>query len=126
LVTDPVLLGRVLVNMVKNAFEATPIGGEVRCGAKRQPGPNCGGESEPRDTVAFHVHNAARFLPVVASRVFQRSFTPSRHRTRAGNLWHETGWASATWAARSASSPATDGTVFSIRLPLPAAVGAGI
>jgi len=127
LVTDPVLLGRVLVNMVKNAFEATPIGGEVRLWCEREPGPTAKGEPEPRDTVAFHVHNAAEILPVVASRVFQRSFT-----TKSG-----TGHGLGTYGMRllgerylggkvSFASSAAAGTVFSIRLPLPAAVGAGI
>jgi hypothetical protein len=127
LVTDPVLLGRVLVNMVKNAFEATPIGGQVRLWCEREPGPTTEGEPEPRDTVAFHVHNAAEIPPVVASRVFQRSFT-----TKSG-----TGHGLGTYGMRllgerylggkvSFVTSAVDGTVFSIRLPLPAAVGAGI
>jgi signal transduction histidine kinase len=127
LVTDPVLLGRVLVNMVKNAFEATPVGGEVRLWCEREPGPTAEGEPEPRDTVAFHVHNAAEIPPMVASRVFQRSFT-----TKAG-----TGHGLGTYGMRllgerylggkvSFVTSATDGTVFSMRLPLPAAVGAGI
>jgi signal transduction histidine kinase len=127
LVTDPVLLGRVLVNMVKNAFEATPIGGEVRLWCEREPGPTAKGEPEPRDTVAFHVHNAAEILPVVASRVFQRSFT-----TKSG-----TGHGLGTYGMRllgerylggqvSFVTSAEGGTVFSMRLPLPVAVGAGI
>ena len=125
LVTDPVLLGRVLVNMVKNAFEATPIGGEVRLWCERETSPNA--EAEARDLVAFHVHNAAEILPAVAARVFQRSFT-----TKTG-----TGHGLGTYGMRllgerylggkvSFTTSAADGTVFSIRLPLPAAVGAGI
>jgi signal transduction histidine kinase len=127
LVTDPVLLGRVLINMVKNAFEATPVGGEVRLWCERETSPTVEGEPEPRDTVAFHVHNAAEIAPVVASRVFQRSFT-----TKSG-----TGHGLGTYGMRllgerylggrvSFVTSATDGTVFTIRLPLPAAVGAGI
>ncbi|HJX62568.1 MAG TPA: HAMP domain-containing sensor histidine kinase [Polyangia bacterium] len=127
LVTDPVLLGRVLVNMVKNAFEATPVGGEVRLWCERETGPTAEGEPEPRDTVAFHVHNAAEIPPVVASRVFQRSFT-----TKAG-----TGHGLGTYGMRllgerylggrvSFTTSVESGTVFSMRLPLPAAVGAGI
>ena len=127
LVTDPVLLGRVLINMVKNAFEATPVGGEVRLWCEREPGPTAEGEAEPHDTVAFHVHSAAEIPPVVASRVFQRSFT-----TKSG-----TGHGLGTYGMRllgerylggrvSFVTSADGGTVFSMRLPLPATVGAGI
>jgi signal transduction histidine kinase len=127
LVTDPVLLGRVLVNMVKNAFEATPVGGEVRLWCEREPGPTAEGEAEPHDTVAFHVHSAAEIPPVVASRVFQRSFT-----TKSG-----TGHGLGTYGMRllgerylggrvSFVTSADGGTVFSMRLPLPATVDAGI
>jgi len=125
LVTDPVLLVRVLVNMVKNAFEATPVGAEVRLWCQREASPNA--EAEARDMVAFHVHNAAEILPAVAARVFQRSFT-----TKTG-----TGHGLGTYGMRllgerylggkvSFTTSAADGTVFSIRLPLPGTVGAGI
>jgi signal transduction histidine kinase len=127
LVTDPVLLGRVLINMVKNAFEATPVGGEVRLWCERETSPTVEGEPDPRDTVAFHVHNAAEIAPVVASRVFQRSFT-----TKSG-----TGHGLGTYGMRllgerylggrvSFVTSAEGGTVFSMRLRLPVAVGAGI
>ncbi|MGB8296357.1 MAG: HAMP domain-containing sensor histidine kinase [Polyangia bacterium] len=125
LVTDPVLLGRVLVNMVKNAFEATPIGGEVRLWCQREADPT--DHSETRDAIAFHVHNAGEISPAVAARVFQRSFT-----TKTG-----TGHGLGTYGMKllgerylagkvSFTTSAEAGTVFSIRLPLPAAVGAGI
>ncbi len=127
LITDPVLLGRVLTNMVKNAFEATPIDGQVRLWCERETGPNAGGAPEPRDLLAFHVHNAGEIPPEVAARVFQRSFT-----TKAG-----TGHGLGTYGMRllgerylggkvSFTTSVQAGTVFSIRLPLPAAVGAGI
>ena len=73
LITDPVLLGRVLVNMVKNAFEATPVGGQVRLWCEREAGPTADGEAH--DAIAFHVHNGGEIPPAVAARVFQRSFT---------------------------------------------------
>jgi signal transduction histidine kinase len=123
--TDPVLLVRVLVNMVKNAFEATAVGGKVRLWCERESGPN--GGDDPGDKVAFHVHNAAEISPAVAPHIFQRSFT-----TKA-----EPGHGLGTYGMRllgerylggkvSFTTSAADGTVFSIRLPLPAAVGAGI
>ena len=119
--TDPVLLVRVLVNMVKNAFEATAVGGKVRLWCERESGPNGG------DAVGFHVHNAAEIPPAVAPHIFQRSFT-----TKPGS-----GHGLGTYGMRllgerylcgkvSFTTSAADGTVFSIRLPLPAAVGAGI
>ena len=121
LVTDPVLLVRVLVNMVKNAFEATPVGGSVRLWCERESGPN------GSDVVGFHVHNAAEIPPTVAPHIFQRSFT-----TKPG-----TGHGLGTYGMRllgerylggkvGFTTSAAEGTVFSIRLPLPAAVGAGI
>lgn len=45
--SDAVLLRRVLVNLVKNALEAVPVGGVVTVGARREP-----------DSVVFTVHNA--------------------------------------------------------------------
>ncbi len=127
LVTDPVLLGRVLVNMVKNAFEAAPVGGQVRLWCERETRPHADGAPEPGEAVAFHVHNPGEIPPAVAARVFQRSFT-----TKAG-----TGHGLGTYSMRllgerylggkvSFTTSAEEGTVFTIRLPLPAAVAAGI
>jgi signal transduction histidine kinase len=127
LVTDPVLLGRVLTNMVKNAFEATPPGGQVRLWCAREADPKADGEPEPSDALAFHVHNPGEIPPAVAPHIFQRSFT-----TKAG-----TGHGLGTYGMRllgerylggkvSFTTSAAAGTVFSIRLPLPAAMGAGI
>jgi signal transduction histidine kinase len=127
LVTDPVLLGRVLTNMVKNAFEATPAGGQVRLWCEWEAGPKEDGVPEPSDTVAFHVHNPGEIPPAVAPHIFQRSFT-----TKPG-----TGHGLGTYGMRllgerylggkvNFATSAEAGTVFSIRLPLPAAVGVGI
>lgn len=62
--TDPTLLLRILVDLIMNAFEATPVGGKVvvayhREGAQRQ----------------FTVHNAGAIPPDIAARIFQRSFS---------------------------------------------------
>ena len=64
-VTDEVLLTRVLVNLVKNAFEATPPGGMVRLWHE--------GEAGRR---GFWVENAGTIAPEVASRIFARCRTP--------------------------------------------------
>jgi len=62
--TDARLLSRVLVNMIKNALEATEPGGTVTVGCQ-----NGAGEIE------FSVHNASAMPPEVQLQVFQRSFS---------------------------------------------------
>lgn len=61
---DPDLLRRVLVNMLKNALEATPAGGVVEVGVF---------ESEGK--VRFWVKNAGEMPEHVRKQVFQRSFS---------------------------------------------------
>lgn len=63
-VTDPVLLRRILVNLVKNALEAVPTGGVVTIGAWLDG-----------DEVIFSVHNTNVIPPEVQLQVFQRSFS---------------------------------------------------
>ncbi|MDE2490081.1 MAG: PAS domain-containing sensor histidine kinase [Elusimicrobia bacterium] len=65
LVTEPVLLARVLGNMLKNALEAEPKGAEIRLGARR--------ESDGR--FAFWVRNPTVMRSEVLAQVFQRSFS---------------------------------------------------
>ncbi|MCU0694360.1 MAG: hypothetical protein MUF54_23475, partial [Polyangiaceae bacterium] len=62
--TDPNLLQRVIGNMVKNALEATPRGGEVLLFAE-----DCG------EHVAFFVRNYTVMSDPVRLQVFQRSFS---------------------------------------------------
>jgi len=62
--TDRGLLSRVLVNMVRNALEATPPGGAVTVGCDRDG-----------DGVRFSVHNAGAMARDVALQVFRRSFS---------------------------------------------------
>lgn len=63
-VTDETLLVRVLGNMVKNALEATPEGGEARVSYDR-----------PGGRPTFSVWNAGTIPHDVALRVFTRSFS---------------------------------------------------
>jgi signal transduction histidine kinase len=72
---DPALLLRVLVNMVRNALEATPPGGTVRLRACADP-PSAGG----RGGVRFSVHNDGAIPLEVQHRIFVRSFTTKDER----------------------------------------------
>ena len=61
---DPVLLTRVLVNLVKNALEATPRGGTVKVWHERR-----------KDRRGFVVENPGVIPSEVAGRVFERCFS---------------------------------------------------
>ena len=71
-VTDPSLLTRVLVNMVKNALEASPEGGVVRVWFARDEG----------GAPVFRVHNAGQIAPRVEPRIFERYFSTKPERGR--------------------------------------------
>ena len=62
--TDESLLMRVLVNMIKNALEATPADGTVKAWVE-----------EFSDGCAFRVWNAGTIAPEIAIQVFKRSFS---------------------------------------------------
>jgi hypothetical protein len=64
LTTDVRLLGRVLGNMLRNALEATDLGGVVTVRCRNRGG-----------RVAFEVHNEAVMPKNVQMQVFQRSFS---------------------------------------------------
>jgi signal transduction histidine kinase len=106
--TDRALLGRVLVNMARNALEATPAGGAVRVRCEEEP------ES---GAVRFSVHNPGAMPEEVKARVFQRSFSTKGRGRGLGTygmkligeryLCGEVGFTSAPEA----------GTTVSIRLP---------
>lgn len=64
IVSDPILLRRVLGNMLKNALEATPAGGTVTLGYRTAG-----------DEVEFWVHNPTAMPRDVQLQVFQRSFS---------------------------------------------------
>lgn len=71
LTTDAGLLLRVLTNMVKNAFEASPRGQRVRVWSEANP-----------STCRFRVWNSGRMREEVARQVFTRSFTTKAQRGR--------------------------------------------
>jgi signal transduction histidine kinase len=62
--TDPDLLRRVLVNMAKNALEATPPGGTAKMVCE-----------DLGEVVAFRVHNSMVMSEEVRLQIFIRSFT---------------------------------------------------
>ncbi len=62
--TDPVLLSRVLGNLVKNALEASEEGQTVTIGCQKNAG-----------EVEFWVHNATYIIPEIQWQIFQRSFS---------------------------------------------------
>lgn len=63
-VTDPVLLKRVLVNMLKNSLEASPKGSTIILNCKLK-----------EEFIEFSVHNSGYMVPEVQAQVFQRSFS---------------------------------------------------
>ncbi|MHB9134251.1 MAG: sensor histidine kinase [Armatimonadota bacterium] len=104
---DPVLLLRVLLNMVKNAFEATEPDGTVHCWFERLDG-----------RPAFVVQNAARIPDDVAHHIFQRSFSTKSHHGRGlGTYSMKLFGERYLGGAVSFISTDEDGTKFSIVLP---------
>lgn len=61
---DATLLRRVLINLTKNALEATPRGGTVTLSARQEPGEH-----------VFGVHNAGAIPQEAQLQLFQRSFS---------------------------------------------------
>jgi len=62
--TDPSLLSRILTNMLKNAFEATEDGGEVKLAIVTENG-----------SVSFDVWNRTTIPAAISLRIFQRHFS---------------------------------------------------
>lgn len=62
--TDPTLLKRVLGNLLKNALEATPSGGEVSLSVERNG-----------SSICFKVHNPTVMPEAVQRQIFKRSFS---------------------------------------------------
>lgn len=108
LVSDRSLLLRVLVNMVRNAFEATEPGGVVRVSCEREP-----------RAVRLSVRNAGVIAPEVQARIFQRSFSTKASRGRGLGTYSMKLFGERCLGGEvSFVSSAPAGTVFSIRLPV--------
>jgi signal transduction histidine kinase len=111
--TDAALLLRVLVNMTRNALEATPAGGTVRVWSERARD----GSAAP-DAVRFSVRNAGVIPAEVQARIFERSFSTKAERGR-GLGTYGMKLLGERYLGGVVSFVSTDdaGTVFSIRLP---------
>jgi signal transduction histidine kinase len=79
LATDPSLSLRVLVNMVRNALEATGPGSTVRVRCERAPPAGDGAEAH---ALRFSVRNEGFIPPEIQDHVFQRSFSTKAQRGR--------------------------------------------
>jgi signal transduction histidine kinase len=104
--SDPVLLRRVLVNLVKNALEAVPVGGVVTVGARREA-----------DAVAFTVHNATVMPADVQLQVFQRSYSTKGVGRGLGTYSIRLLTRHYLAGQISFVSNEAEGTVFTVRLP---------
>lgn len=107
--SDPVLLRRVLGNMVKNALEATEPGGVVRLGCEAGEG-----------HVEFWVHNAAVIPRSVRMRIFNRSFSTKGMGRGLGTYSIKLLTERYLGGAVTMESTPEAGTVFRVRLPLEA------
>jgi K+-sensing histidine kinase KdpD len=105
-VTDVSLLRRVLLNMIKNALEATDKGGVVRIWSIGGP-----------DGVVFSVWNALQIPDDEVSRVFQRYFSTKSESGRGLGTYSMKLIGERLLAGKVEFSTEEDGTIFSIHLP---------
>lgn len=104
--SDPVLLRRVLVNLVKNALEAVPVGGVVTVGAWRET-----------DAVVFTVHSPPVMPADVQLQVFQRSYSTKGAGRGLGTYSIRLLTQHYLRGQVSFVSNEAEGTVFTVRLP---------
>lgn len=106
-VTDPILLGRVLGNMVKNAIEASAPGETVTMGCREEEG-----------HVVFWVHNPAYMPEKVRLQVFQRSFSTKERGRGLGTYSIKYLTEKYLGGDVSFTSTEAEGTTFQARYPL--------
>ena len=104
--TDPVLLRRIVGNMIKNALEATPDGGKVTV--------DCHIAAE---AVTIRVHNQGQMPKDVQQQVFQRSFSTKGSGRGLGTYSMKLLGEKFLNGKVSFESTAGSGTVFSLELP---------
>jgi sensor histidine kinase regulating citrate/malate metabolism len=106
MITDESLLVRVLGNMVKNAFEASPPRSQVRLWCEA----TVGGSS-------FHVHNPGVIPPSVAAHIFQPRFSNKGRNRGFGTYAMRLIGENCLDGRVSFVTDAVEGTEFSIELP---------
>lgn len=105
--TDPVLLRRVLINMLKNALEATADNGWVRIGCNPE-----------RESVVFWVHNKEYIPKEISAQIFQRSFSTKGYNRGLGTYSIKLFTEDYLQGKAAFSTSKEKGTVFNIRIPV--------
>jgi len=105
--TDPTLVGRVLMNLLKNALEALSAGEEVRIGGRLVD-----------DHVEFSVWNPGVIPAATRLQIFQRSFSTKGAGRGTGTYSVRLLTESYLQGKVSFTSSQRDGTTFTVRLPL--------
>lgn len=106
LTTDPLLVERVLANMVSNALEATAEGGRVELRVAERDG-----------GVAFSVWNAGRIDPAARKRLFQRHFSTKPGAGRGFGTFSMRLFGEMYLKGRVGFESGEAGTIFSLWLP---------
>ncbi|MFC2081457.1 sensor histidine kinase, partial [Bacteroidota bacterium] len=106
--TDPVLLRRVISNMIKNALEAISPEERITIDCVSKP-----------DAVIIRIHNPGGIPGNVQKQIFQRSFSTKGKGRGLGTYSMKLLGERYLNAEISFTSSAEKGTVFSLRLPVP-------
>lgn len=108
LTTDPILLRRIIGNMIKNACEASPTDAHVTLDCRMEQGANA----------LFSVHNPGFIPESVRMQIFQRSFSTKGEGRGLGTYSIKLLGERYLHGQVSFSSDQAQGTVFSVRLPV--------
>lgn len=109
IITDPVLLRRVLLNMTKNAVEASKEGQVVTLSFT---------SDQDNKEITFSVHNEGEMPPEVKAQIFQRSFSTKDSNRGIGTYSIKLLGEKYLKGRVDFSSDAENGTTFTIKLPL--------
>jgi signal transduction histidine kinase len=104
--SDRKLLTRILVNLQKNALEATPLGGRVSVGCGQQDG-----------QVRFWVHNDGLVPEVARPQIFRRAFSTKGRGRGLGTYGAKLFAESYLGGKVGFSTDAAEGTTFYVLLP---------
>jgi K+-sensing histidine kinase KdpD len=104
--SDPLILSRILTNMLKNALEATDAGGEVVAGCRNSD-----------DKVTFWIKNQKIIPEIIRLQIFQRSFSTKGSDRGIGTYSMKLLGEKYLKGKVSFTSDESNGTVFYLRLP---------